>query len=63
MVDNEQVIAKSIERTDVAPDQGRRSIGGRAALLIEDSVAQTLGLADFFLLFGDTDFEIAGAEQ
>ena len=57
MIYDEQMIAGSIEGADVAADQRCGAIGRRAALFVENLVAQTLRLADFLLCRCEPHFE------
>ena len=62
-VDDEKMVAKSVERADVAPHQRRGLIGARAAFLEEHLVTQALRLADLFLRRRQPDFKRAEAAK
>lgn len=61
-IDDEQVVAGFVEIVEVAPQAGHLVRGMGAHLLVEDAVAQRLGLLDLGLVVGQLDDQVAGVE-
>ncbi len=63
VVENQQVIAETVEIVDVAPGKHRRPLCGRRHLLEENLIAQSLRPADIAGGEGEADFEGAKATE
>ena len=62
-VDDKKMITDFVELVEVAARIAHLRRGDRGHFLIEDRVAQTLGLFDLMLGFGESHFQNAGARQ